>query len=161
MDAKVTWQGQLAFQGSAETGFSVPLGAEVEAGRDEDGFRPMELIATGLAGCTAMDVISILMKKRQRVTAFEVQVHANRAEKHPKVFTEAEIEYHVSGRGVDEAAVMRAVELSATRYCPAQAMLSKAFPIQLKYQIYEDGEEAGRVLVKRGEVRPTQPGEAP
>jgi len=154
VDAKVTWQGRLTFQGSAETGFSVPLGAEAEVGGAEDGFRPMELIATGLAGCTAMDVISILQKKRQEVTAFEVQVHTQRAESHPKVFTEAEIEYHVSGRGVDEAAVARAIELSATRYCPAQAMLSQVFPIKLKYMIYEGGEEATPVLVKSGEVHP-------
>ncbi|HSF82311.1 MAG TPA: OsmC family protein [Anaerolineales bacterium] len=153
MDAKVTWQGQLTFRGTADTGFSVPLGAEVEVGGAEDGFRPLELIATGLAGCTAMDVISILRKKRQDVTAFEVQVHASRAETHPKVFTEAEIEYHVSGREVDEAAVVRAIELSATRYCPAQAMFSKVFPMILKYKIYEEGDDEGRAMVKSGEVR--------
>ena len=154
MNAKVTWRGQLTFRGTADTGFSVPLGAEAEVGGAEDGFRPMELIATGLAGCTAMDVISILQKKRQEVTAFEVQVHANRAEEHPKVFTAAEIEYHVSGRGVDEAAVVRAIELSATRYCPGQAMFSKVFPITLKYKIYEDRGEEGQTLVKSGEYRP-------
>lgn len=154
MDAKVTWQGGLTFQGSVEAGFNVPLGAEAEVGGADDGFRPMELIATGLAGCTAMDVISVLRKKRQEVTAFDVQVHAIRAESHPKVFTEAEIEYHISGRDVDEAAVLRAMELSATRYCPAQAMLSQVFPIKLKYMIYEDGGETGRELVIRGEYLP-------
>jgi putative redox protein len=153
VDAKVTWRGQLSFQGTANTGFSVPLGAEAGVGGAEDGFRPLELIATGLAGCTAMDVISILQKKRQEVTAFEVRVHATRAEAHPKVFTSAEIEYHVTGRNVDEAAVLRAIELSATRYCPAQAMLSKVFPIQLKYSIYEDGGMAARLLVNSGILR--------
>ena len=84
MDAKVTWNGRMSFTGTADTGFSVPLGAEAAVGGDEDGFRPMELILTGLAGCTAMDVVSILQKKRQDVTAFNVQVHAERAEEPPQ-----------------------------------------------------------------------------
>lgn len=149
MEAKVTWKQRLTFIGTADSGFEVSLGAEAGVGGDEDGFRPMELIATGLAGCTAMDVISILQKKRQDITAFEVQVHAERAPDHPKVFTRAVIDYRVTGHGVDEAAVLRAIELSATRYCPAQAMFVKLFPITLQYQIFED--EAGqRKLVKSG-----------
>lgn len=153
MEAKVTWQKRLTFTGSADTGFAVPLGAETGVGGDEDGFRPMELIATGLAGCTAMDVISILQKKRQDVTAFEVQVHANRSEEHPKVFTSAEIEYILAGHGLDEAALLRAIELSATRYCPAQAMFDKIFPITLKYQLFEE-ENGEHRLVKSGEYSP-------
>ena len=69
----------------------------------------MELLAIGLAGCTAMDVISILSKKRQEVTDFEVQVHAGRAAEHPKVFTDAMIEYFVTGRNLDETALLRAM----------------------------------------------------
>jgi putative redox protein len=150
MDAKVTWQQRLTFTGSADSGFKVNLGAEAGVGGDDDGFRPMELIATGLAGCTAMDVISIMQKKRQDVTAFEVQVHTERSEEHPKVFTGAEIEYIVVGHELDEGALVRAIELSATRYCPAQAMFDKIFPITLKYHIFEE-EEDQRRLVKSGE----------
>ncbi len=151
MKAKVVWQGRMTFTGSADTGFTVPLGAKAEVGGDEDGFRPIELIATGLAGCTSMDVISILQKKRQDVIAFEVQVEADRAEEHPRVFTNAVIEYHISGHGVDEAAVVRAIELSATRYCPAQAMFDEVFPITLKYYIYEDEGQGQRTLMVSGE----------
>lgn len=86
-----------------------------------------------------MDVISILAKKRQQVSAFEVKVNAGRAEDYPKVFTDAVIEYIVTGKDIDEKAVVRAIQLSAERYCPAQAMLSKAFPMELTYTIYEDG----------------------
>jgi putative redox protein len=149
MDAKVTWKGRMSFDGTADTGFTVPLGTEPELGGDADGFRPLELMAVSLAGCTAMDVISILTKKRQEVTAFDVQVSAARAEEHPRVFTGAVITYHVSGKNIDEAAVLRAIELSATRYCPAQAMLSKAFPMELKYEIREEGGE-----VKTGTWKP-------
>jgi len=147
MDAKVTWKGRLSFTGSAETGFEIPIGADPKVGGDNDGFRPMELMAISLAGCTAMDVISIIQKKRQEVTGYEVKVHAEQAADYPKVYTEATIEYHVTGKAVDEQAVLRAIELSAVRYCPAQAMLSKVFPIASKYFIYEEG----GALVKSGE----------
>jgi putative redox protein len=143
----------MSFDGTADSGFHVPLSAKKSAGGDEQGFIPMELIATGLAGCTAMDVISILQKKRQDVTGFEVQVHARRAAEHPKVFTQAVIEYFVTGKGVDEEAVVRSIELSATRYCPAQAMFRDVFPITLKYHIFE-AENEGNRLVKSGEYTP-------
>lgn len=122
MEAEVTWHKRLTFTGTAETGFELPLGANLDVGGDKDGFEPMELLAIGLAGCTAMDVVSILQKKRQDVTAFEVKVHAGQAEDHPHVFTHAVIEYSITGRGVEETAVLRSIELSATRYCPAQGM---------------------------------------
>jgi putative redox protein len=138
MNAKVNWQGKLSFTGTADTGFEVPLGANPKVGGDNDGFRPLELMAVSLAGCTAMDVISILQKKRQEITDFRVEVDAARADEHPRVLTEAVIEYHVTGKEIDEKAVVRAIELSATRYCPAQSMLAKVFPMELKYFIYDD-----------------------
>ena len=141
MNAKVNWHGKLSFTGSADTGFEVPLGAHPKVGGDNDGFRPLELMAVSLAGCTAMDVISILQKKRQEITDFRVEVDAEQTDNHPKVFTNATVEYHVTGKEVDEKAVVRAIELSATRYCPAQSMLIKVFPMVLKYYIYnEDGD---------------------
>jgi putative redox protein len=137
MEAKVTWKGRMSFDGQADTGFTVPLGAEAVVGGDEDGFRPMELIAVGLAGCTAMDVIAILRKKQQAVTAFEVQVHAERQVEHPRVFTHIVIEYVVTGHQVDPAAVQRAIELSEQKYCPAQTMLGKVVPIEHKITMIE------------------------
>jgi putative redox protein len=137
MDAKVTWQGRMTFTGSADSNFPVQLGTDPAVGGDNDGMRPMELIAIGLAGCTAMDVISILQKKRQEVTGFEVRVNAQRADEHPKVFTHITIEYLIEGHNIDPAAVERAMELSETKYCPAQAMLGKVLPIELKYKITE------------------------
>lgn len=154
MDASVLWQGAMTFTGTADTGFTVPLGADPEVGGDNDGFRPIELMAVSLAGCTAMDVISIVRKKRQVVTAFQVKVHAERAEQHPKVFTSAVIEYEVTGHEVDEAAVRRAIELSAMTYCPAQGMLHKVMPIRLHYAIYEGDSKDDREPVKRGEWTP-------
>jgi putative redox protein len=138
MDAKVIWKNKLSFTGTANTGFTLPLGADPMAGGDNDGFRPMELFLVGLAGCTAMDVISILQKKQQDVKAFEVLVHAERAETHPKVFTDITIEYVITGNNISEEAVQRAVDLSTNKYCPAQSMLSKAVPINQKITIQQN-----------------------
>lgn len=140
MDAKVIWDHGMTFEGTADTGFTVPLGTVPAVGGENDGFQPMELMAVSLAGCTAMDVISIMRKKRQEITAYEVSVHADRAETHPKVFTQSTILYKVTGKEIDEAALRRAIQLSAERYCPAQGMLDQVMPIELKYEIYEEGE---------------------
>jgi putative redox protein len=145
VDAKVTWLGQMSFVGTADTGFTLPLGADPSVGGDNDGFRPMELMAISLAGCTAMDVISILKKKRQQVSTFEVRLHAERATEHPKVFTHVQVEYVVEGYRIDPVAVERAIELSSTKYCSAQAMLAKAVKIEHTYTIRESKELTGSV----------------
>ena len=103
-------------------------------------------MAVSLAGCTGMDVISILKKKRQTVTDFEVRVDADRASEHPKVFTSAIIDYRVTGHDVDEKAVVRAIQLSAERYCPANAMLRQAFPIKFRYQIFEENDDGEKEI---------------
>ena len=135
METNVTWKSKLAFTGHNEDGFIVSMDGEPAVGGEGKGFEPMELIAIGLAGCTAMDTISILQKKRQDVTAFEVQIHAERATEFPKVFTHIIVEYVVTGHHVDSTAVERSIELSATKYCPAQAMLSKACTVDHRYTI--------------------------
>jgi putative redox protein len=156
MKAKVHWKGRLSFQGTADTGFKVPLGARPEVGGDDDGFRPLELMALSLAGCTAMDVISILEKKREEITDFEVRVEAPRQDEHPRVMTEAEIEYHITGREVKEQAVVRSIELSATRYCPAQAMLGEIIPLKMRYFIYQEQAEGEPKLMLEGEYLPPE-----
>jgi putative redox protein len=137
MDAQVTWKGRMSFEGSADSGFKLPLGTDSSYGGDNDGFRPIELLGIGLAGCTAMDVISILQKKKQDITGFEVNIAARRAKEHPKVFTHVKVEYVVHGHQVDPVAVERAIELSVTKYCPAQAMFEKAVEIEHTYKIHE------------------------
>lgn len=152
MRAKVDWKGRLSFTGTADSGFDVPLGSNPEVGGDNDGFRPMELMAISLAGCTAMDVISILEKKRQQVTDFQVRVDTVRSDQHPKVFTSANIEYHIAGQDIAENAVTRAIELSADTYCPAQAMLGKIIPLGLKYFIYEGDQVGSAQPVREGQL---------
>lgn len=83
----------------------------------------MELVLVGLAGCTAMDVISIMAKKRQPMTNLQVRVNAERSDTHPKVFTKIHVEYVAYGDGVDEKALLRAIELSEESYCSVMGML--------------------------------------
>ena len=138
MSATVTWKKGMSFSGTGHTSnFTLPLGADEKVGGRNDGFRPTELILVGLAGCTAMDVISILLKKRQEVSAFEVRADGDRAENEPRRFTRFTLEYVVTGRGIDPAAVERAVELSETKYCSVMATLRCAGPIERKITIVE------------------------
>lgn len=137
MVAKVTWKRGLEFKGNTKSGFSLDLSASTEVGGLEDGFRPMELMALGLAGCTAMDVISILQKKRQQVTGFEVHIHPEFANEHPYVWTQVQIEYLITGRDINPKAVERAIELSFSKYCPAQNILDDSIKFDSIYQIVE------------------------
>jgi putative redox protein len=146
MKAKVTWQGNMRFLGMPDSGFPVPIDADPALGGTEGGVRPMEMIALGLASCTAMDVISILLKKRQKVSQLEVKVNAPRSPEYPKVFTSAVITYVATGHAIQEDAIVRAIELAATKYCPAQFMLAQAFPMELRYEIYEEGDGDPRLI---------------
>ena len=132
MESKVVWNGGLTFTGSSDSGIQIPLDTIPALGGSEESLRPLQLFAIGLVGCTGMDVISILQKKRQEVTAFEVSAQIHRAVDHPKVFTKILLEYKVTGKNLDLKAIERAVELSETRYCPAQAMLEKTAEISSK-----------------------------
>ena len=138
MDASVVWKDGMSFTGTAFTSnFSLPLGASSKVGGADDGFRPLELVLVGLAGCTAMDVISILGKKRQKVTAFEVKAHGDQADEHPRALVRFQIEYIVTGTAIDRDAVQRAVELSQAKYCSVSATLRKAGPLETKITIVE------------------------
>ena len=95
----------------------------------------MLLLLIGLCGCTGMDVVSILQKKRQPVTGLQVKATAERAEEHPRVYTQIHLEFVVTGEGVDPAAVERSIELSQTKYCSAWAMLGKSVEITASFRI--------------------------
>ncbi len=153
MKATVHWKQGMIFVGAANSGFSVQMDAGTSAGGNNSGVRPMEMIALGLAGCTAMDVLSILQKKRQTITQFDVQVDADLSVEHPRVFTHAIITYMVTGKNVDESALLRAMELSVTKYCPVQAMLEQAFPMDMCYEIYEDVGDGNKHLTYHGRLQ--------
>jgi putative redox protein len=138
MDVSAVWKKGMSFTGTAFTSnFSLAMGASPKVGGANDGFRPLELVLVGLAGCTAMDVISILEKKRQQITAFEVKAHGDQADEHPRSLVRFELEYIVTGKGIDREAVERAVELSQTKYCSVAATLRSAGPIETKITLLD------------------------
>ena len=98
---------------------------------------PIELVAAGLAGCTAFDVIGILRKKRQQVTAYEVRVEADQAPQPPAVFTEVRICHVITGHGVDPKAVQDAIHLSEEKYCSVGAMIAKSAKVVATFEINE------------------------
>ena len=128
----------MRFDAQATSGYHVTLDSREVNGGQDSGFSPMEMLLVGLAGCTGMDVISILRKKRQDVTGYEVHVQGIRADEHPKVFVEISVEHIVTGHNIQPAAVARAIELSETRYCGASAMLGKVARITNTYRIIDD-----------------------
>jgi putative redox protein len=150
MKANVQWKEKMVFVGTSASGVPVQMDADSSFGGTNNGVRPMEMIALGLAGCAAMDVLSILQKKRQQVTKFEVQVDAPRSPEYPKVFTSALITYILTGKNIEESAVLRSIELSVTKYCPAQFMLAQVFPMDLRYEIYEEEDDGDPRLVSQG-----------
>lgn len=127
----------MRFDARATSGYHVTLDSNEVSGGQGSGFSPMEMLLVGLAGCTGMDVLSILRKKRQDVTAYEVHVQGIRAGDHPKVFVEINVEHLVTGHNIQPAAVERAIELSETRYCGAAAMLGKVARIKNTYRIID------------------------
>lgn len=125
----------LSLAGKAESGHWVMMDGPQALGGADAGTRPLELFLLGLGGCTAMDVVSILAKKRMPVQDFDVELEADRADEHPKVFTRVHIRFIFYGQGIKPEAVERAIELSSTKYCSASAMLKPTVPIETSYEI--------------------------
>lgn len=116
--ATATWVDGLQFVAQAQlSGVAVVLDGAPEFGGTGAGIRPMEALLISLATCTGMDAISILSKKRQRVTGFTVHVRGHRQDEHPRLYTDIELEFVVRGWDISEEAVARAIELSQTKYC--------------------------------------------
>ncbi len=138
IEAKVTLLKDMQFTGKASSGHALVMDADNEAGGSNAGFRPMELLLVGFGGCSGMDVISILRKKRQRVTGLEINVKGEKADSPPKVYKEVHIEYVIKGTGVEKEAVERAIALSLEKYCSVGATLAKAGTITHSYRIVED-----------------------
>jgi putative redox protein len=138
MKARVTLCGGMRFVGQADSGHAVVMDTAASSGGGDSAARPSELLLIGLAGCTGMDVISILRKKRQPVTGLEVVVRAEHAPDHPKRFTAMEVEYRVRGAGVDPAAVRRAIDLSESTYCSVGSTLREPVSIRSSFTIVAD-----------------------
>ncbi len=141
-------QHDLHFVARTPGGHEVHLSARVDGDDAPDAPTPMEMLLITLAGCGAMDVISILRKMRQDVASYDLRISGERAPEHPRVYTSILMTHELRGGAIVEANVVRAIHLSMSRYCPVFAMLHPAVAIRERYVITDDG--GGR---EEGEVR--------
>jgi putative redox protein len=145
----------LRFNASVGSGHSILL----DSGEGNMGMRPAELLPVALAGCTGMDVISILRKKRQDITGYRIEVGGTQMDAHPNAFTRMDVTHVVEGAGVDVDAVRRAIELSATKYCSVGATLASGIvEVRHGYRVIDavtGAVESGDVLVEGPHHDPT------
>ncbi|OGI54190.1 MAG: peroxiredoxin [Candidatus Muproteobacteria bacterium RIFCSPHIGHO2_02_FULL_60_13] len=137
MKVNIKWTGGVSFAGTADSGHTVIMDGAPEAGGQNQGARPMELVLIGTGGCTAFDVVHILRKQRQEIADCVAEINAERAETDPKVFTNIHIHFVVTGKNLDAKKVQHAIELSATKYCSASIMLAKTAKITHDFEIVE------------------------
>jgi putative redox protein len=126
---------RLMHEGGLRFTATSPRGAEITLDSDGASFSPMQLVLAALGGCSGMDVISILKKMRQDVTAYRIEVDGVRAEDHPRVFTEMTVRHIVEGINLSPAMVERAVSLSEEKYCSVAAMLQPGATIHTEIEV--------------------------
>ena len=136
--ARVRWTGRRQFVATDEAGHSLVMDSKPEYKGEGSGIRPLEVVLHGLAGCTGMDVISILEKKRQDVRGLEILVSAvQREDEFPKIYTQIALEYVVTGYGVKPEAVERAIALSEEKYCSVGGMLGEQVEVTTSFRVLE------------------------
>ena len=146
--------------GASDFTASTGTGRRIEFGDVARGLlSPVETVLVALGSCTAMDVISITTKKRQAVEQYRIHVRGDQRSEYPQVFTEIDVIHELTGRDLSEAAIRRSIELSATKYCPVNAMISAgATVVHHRYRIHSNGakpyEAEGEVIATGPYARP-------
>ena len=137
MNLSVNWVDGMLMVGKSHSGHSITMDGPTEIGGDNLGVRPMEMLLLGVAGCTMIDVVTTLKKMRQDLSHCETKISAERAQEHPKVFTDIHIHFIVKGKDLDSKKVDKAITLSAEKYCSASIMLGKTAKITHDFEVTE------------------------
>ena len=137
MNLSVNWVDGMLMVGKSHSGHSITMDGPIEIGGENLGVRPMEMLLLGVAGCTMIDVVTTLKKMRQDLSHCETKINAERANEHPKVFTDIHIHFIVKGRDLDSKKVDKAIKLSAEKYCSASIMLGKTAKITHDFEVTE------------------------
>ena len=137
MKARVKWVENRLMVAQTGSGHAVVMDGAPEAGGQNLGVRPMEMLLLGLGGCTQFDVVYILEKGRHRISRCEVEIEAERAQANPKVFTRIHVHFILAGPGLTEKTVARAVKLSAEKYCSASLMLGEVAEITHDFELVD------------------------
>ena len=135
--ARVSWVDGALFVAEAGSGHTITMDGAPDIGGRNLAARPMEIVLIGMGGCTAIDVVAMLKKQRQDIEAIDVELVAERADDHPKVFTEVKLVYTVRGRKLNKALVERAVSLSDEKYCSATQMFKKTATVTHEVMLVE------------------------
>lgn len=137
MKTRISWKGNVSFLAESGSGHTVLMDGAPEAGGQNLGPRPMELLLMGLGGCSSFDVVLILKKARQDITDCVVEIEAQRASSDPKVFTDIHLHFIITGHNIKTQQVERAIDLSAEKYCSASIMLKQTVNITHDYEIID------------------------
>ncbi len=137
MNARIKWVENVSFVGESGSGHAIVMDGAPESGGRNLGPRPMETVLIGTGGCTAYDVVHILRKGRAAVSDCVVEIQAERAETEPRVFTKIHFHFVISGHGLTQEQVERAIHLSAEKYCSASIMLGKTAKITHDFEIVD------------------------
>jgi len=138
LEAKVKWVGGLKFEGISAFGHKIATDGSKKAGGAEDGYKPVELVLFGLAGCTGVDVVMILKKMKQEVTGVEIEVVGHQPDHYPKPFNRIEVKYIFRGRGLNPQKVEQAINLSENKYCAVSLTLKGIANVITSYEIIEE-----------------------
>ena len=137
MNLSVNWVDGMLMVGKSHSVHSITMDGPTDIGGENLGVRPMEMLLLGVAGCTMIDVVTTLKKMRQNLTHCETKISAERADEHPKVFTDIHIHFIVQGKDLDSKKVDKAITLSAEKYCSASIMLGKTANITHDFEVIE------------------------
>lgn len=135
LTAKMTWAGGLKFEGTSAYGFKIAADASKDAGGNEDGAKPTELMLYAMAGCTGIDVVRILEKQRQQLTSLEIELTAHQSDAYPKPFHTIEVKYIATGTDLDEKKLAKAIELSESKYCVVSQTIERETKVVTSYEI--------------------------
>lgn len=136
--AKIKYTEGMQFVGEADSGHAMVMDSGIESGGKDTGLRPMELLLIGIGGCSGMDIVSILKKKKENLTGLEINVIGKKADEHPKKYTDIEIEFILKGKNLSDDAVKKTVELSMGKYCSVKATLEGTAKVNYSYKIIEE-----------------------
>ena len=138
LSSRVVYVQGLQFVGETSSGHAVIMDGDTEVGGSNTGPRPMELLLLGIGGCSGMDIISILRKKKQDVKGLMINIKGEKADKYPKRFTDIDLEFVIKGKNISEEAVKRALDLSMNKYCSVKATLEGSAKITFTYKIIQE-----------------------
>lgn len=135
VETELKWTDGLKFEAKTGSKHQIIIDANPEHGGDDDGARPMETLLSALGGCTGMDLVTILKKKRRNLKELKINLHGERVSTHPHVFKSITMEYLIWGSDITDEDVQMALSLSLDKYCSIAAMLKKCCKLNFKWRI--------------------------